>query len=37
MRDRAMQERFRTALVRVGPGPRSRPAREAEAEKVKAS
>src|SRR3990172_4352983 len=42
MRDRAMQERFRTALVRVVParpagGPRVRPAREAEPEKVKAS
>lgn len=35
MRDRAMQERFRTALVRVGP--RVRPARETEPEKVKAS
>lgn len=34
MRDRAMQERFRTALVRVGP--RARPA-EPEPEKVKAS
>src|SRR3990172_9302234 len=49
MRDRAMQERFRTALVRVVParpaapaggqagGPRVRPAREAEPEKAKVS
>lgn len=36
MRDRAMQERFRTALVRVGPRRRA-PAPEPEAEKVKAS
>jgi MerR family transcriptional regulator/heat shock protein HspR len=38
MRDRSMQERFRSALVRVGPRVRARPAvQEAELEKVKAS